>query len=66
MGTRITGARVTTPRPGTPGRGCETSEEDEDIKMNSNRSLLPNENFKTIMTYLKVCKRLRDFLDKIL
>ena len=54
MGTRITGARVTTPRPGTPGRGCETSEEDEDIKMNSNRSLLPNENFKTIMTYFKV------------
>ena len=52
MGTRITGARVTTPRPGTPGRGCETSEEDEDIKMNSNRSLLPNENFKTIMTDL--------------
>ena len=54
MGTRITGARVTTPRPVTPGRGCETSEEDEDIKMNSNRSLLPNENFKTIMTYFKV------------
>ena len=52
MGTRITGARVTTPRPRTPGRGCETSEEDEDIKMNSNRSLLPNENFKTIMTDL--------------
>ena len=54
MGTRITAARLTTPRPGTQGRGCETSEEDEDIKMNSNRSLFPNENFKTIMTYFKV------------
>ena len=65
MGTRITAARLTTPRPGTQGRGCETSEEDEDIKMNRNRSLFLNENFKTIMTYFKVLKRLRDFLDEI-